>query len=87
MPHKRSAESESGVEEERRLCYVGVTRAQERLTISFAATRMKWGQPRETIPSRFLWEMIGEPEKFAARRAEKQRPRRSTSKRRNARGK
>jgi len=66
LPHKRSvADNEAAIAEERRLCYVGITRAQERLTLSLALTRMKWGKPRETIPSRFLFEMIGQSEKAA----------------------
>jgi DNA helicase-2/ATP-dependent DNA helicase PcrA len=62
LPHKRSLEAsdDSAIDEERRLCYVGVTRAQEQLTLSFALTRRKWGKPRKTIPSRFLYEMTGQ---------------------------
>lgn len=61
LPHHRSLREDSDdVDEERRLCYVGVTRAQETLTISFPLTRMKWGKPRDTIPSRFLYEMTGQ---------------------------
>ena len=37
-----------------------MTRAREVLTISFALTRRKWGKPRKTIPSRFLYEMTGQ---------------------------
>ena len=60
LPHHRSlADDEKGVAEERRLCYVGITRAQERLTLSMSLSRMKWGKPRPTHPSRFLYEMIG----------------------------
>lgn len=67
LPHHRSlGDNESGVEEERRLCYVGITRAQERLTLSLALTRLKWGKPRDTIPSRFLFEITGQAENFAA---------------------
>ena len=64
LPHTRSIEQGgTGIEEERRLCYVGVTRAQDTLTLSFTRTRMKWGQPRPQIPSRFLMEMRGETER------------------------
>jgi DNA helicase-2/ATP-dependent DNA helicase PcrA len=59
LPHQRSvdADADSAIEEERRLAYVGITRAKDALTISWAQTRMKWGKRRETIPSRFLHEM------------------------------
>jgi ATP-dependent DNA helicase UvrD/PcrA len=68
LPHHRSLKIDSGdVEEERRLCYVGVTRAQERLTLSLSLTRLKWGKPRDTIPSRFLYEIMGQAEKASAR--------------------
>ena len=62
LPHHRTLKAEGGeeVDEERRLCYVGITRAQERLTLSLALTRMKWGKPRDTQPSRFLFEIIGQ---------------------------
>ncbi len=60
LPHKKSiGENEAGVEEERRLCYVGMTRAQNRLTLTLALSRRKWGKPRPTIPSRFLYEVLG----------------------------
>jgi DNA helicase II / ATP-dependent DNA helicase PcrA len=66
LPHKRSLamENDAAVDEERRLCYVGVTRAREQLTLSFALTRRKWGKPQKTIPSRFLYEMTGQAENF-----------------------
>jgi DNA helicase-2/ATP-dependent DNA helicase PcrA len=69
LPHQRSILDGRGVEEERRLCYVGVTRAQDSLTLSFCRERMKWGKPRPSIPSRFLMEMRGETER-AKRAAE-----------------
>ena len=62
LPHHRSVseEDESAVDEERRLCYVGVTRAKYRLTLALALQRMKWGKPRQTVPSRFLYELTGQ---------------------------
>ena len=61
LPHKRSLEDDdAGVPEERRLCYVGVTRAEELLTLSMSLTRMKWGKARDTQPSRFLYELTGQ---------------------------
>ncbi len=62
LPHKRSIEdiAEAGVEEERRLCYVGITRAQYRLTLSLALARLKRGKMVKTIPSRFLYEATGQ---------------------------
>ncbi len=63
LPHRRSVEAdESAIDEERRLCYVGVTRAQKRLTLSLALSRRKWGKPHPTIPSRFLYELTGQAE-------------------------
>ena len=64
LPHKKSIESyeEKDIDEERRLCYVGFTRAKQKLTLTFALTRMKWGKQRETIPSRFLYEATGQSE-------------------------
>jgi DNA helicase-2/ATP-dependent DNA helicase PcrA len=60
LPHKRSVDgTEDNIAEERRLAYVGVTRAQDFLTMSRAASRIKWGKRRLTIASRFLREMKG----------------------------
>jgi ATP-dependent exoDNAse (exonuclease V) beta subunit len=69
LPHRRVIAEGNGVEEERRLCYVGVTRAEETLTLSMCKSRTKWGKARPSIPSRFLLEMRGENDK-AARAAE-----------------
>lgn len=61
LPHSRTLrENADEVDEERRLCYVGVTRAQDELTLSLPLERMKWGKPRPTFPSRFLYEMTGQ---------------------------
>ncbi len=60
LPHHRSVKAEgAAIDEERRLCYVGITRAQDQLTLTLALSRMKWGKPRPTHPSRFLYEMTG----------------------------
>jgi DNA helicase II / ATP-dependent DNA helicase PcrA len=69
LPHQRVIAEGNGVDEERRLCYVGVTRAQDTLTLSLCKSRTKWGKPRPSIPSRFLLEMRGETER-ALRAAE-----------------
>ena len=61
LPHHRSLEDERSVAEERRLAYVGVTRAEERLTLSMCLTRMKWGKARDTLPSRFCMRFLGKP--------------------------
>jgi len=62
LPHRRSLdEAEATIPEERRLCYVGITRARDHLTLTRAASRKKWGKPRPTVPSRFLYEMTGQP--------------------------
>jgi DNA helicase-2/ATP-dependent DNA helicase PcrA len=57
IPHARSLQSDAGLEEERRLCYVGMTRARERLFLTFAQSRQVFGQRRITQPSRFLGEV------------------------------
>jgi len=64
LPHRRSVDAltEEAIDEERRLCYVGVTRAQRRLTLSLALQRTKWGKPRDTLPSRYLFELTGKTE-------------------------
>ncbi len=61
LPHHRSlTDGGDAIDEERRLCYVGVTRARDRLTLSLALSRMKWGKSRPTEPSRFLYELTGQ---------------------------
>jgi len=59
LPHQRSLDDDtpSAIEEERRLAYVGITRAKDHLTITHSGTRMKWGKRRMSLPSRFLREM------------------------------
>jgi superfamily I DNA/RNA helicase len=57
LPHKRSIEEDPTCAEERRLCYVGITRARKHLTISRCLTRRKYGSIEERKPSRFLAEI------------------------------
>ena len=59
FPHSRSLTSEAAMEEERRLCYVGMTRAEKRLYMSWARYRRRFGgqQPEVSLPSRFLNEV------------------------------
>ncbi len=61
LPHGRALESMSGdeLEEERRLCYVGMTRAQEQLILTHAAQRTMHGRTESTQPSQFLDEVPG----------------------------
>jgi DNA helicase-2/ATP-dependent DNA helicase PcrA len=56
-PHVLSSQSEDGVEEERRLCYVGMTRAMDTLHLSWARQRYVYGQVQERLPSPFLREI------------------------------
>ena len=56
LPHRNSIE-EDNIEEERRLMYVGITRAQRTLALTYAAARKQYGEKIETIPSRFLDEI------------------------------
>jgi DNA helicase II / ATP-dependent DNA helicase PcrA len=56
FPHARSLD-EQNLEEERRLCYVGITRAKESLTLSYAKLRSNWGEREYQMPSRFLSEI------------------------------
>jgi DNA helicase-2/ATP-dependent DNA helicase PcrA len=57
FPHSRSADDEAELEEERRLCYVAITRAQRRLVMTSAARRRVFGDYQSTEPSRFIDEV------------------------------
>jgi len=57
FPHSRSAEDDAELEEERRLCYVGITRAQRRLVLTSAARRRVFGEYQSCDPSRFIDEI------------------------------
>jgi ATP-dependent DNA helicase Rep len=73
LPHEQAVE-EGSLEEERRLFYVGITRAKERLVLSHAAEAKRWGETRHLLPSRFLDELPagdllrdgGDPERESA---------------------
>lgn len=71
FPHEQSASEHGGLEEERRLMYVAVTRARERLYLSHAQSRMLHGQVRYGIPSRFMDEI---PEELLKRLNSKPSP-------------
>jgi superfamily I DNA/RNA helicase len=60
LPHKRAAaEGDAAIEEERRLFYVGITRARACLTLTHASVRTAFGEPQPRLPSRFLGEVAG----------------------------
>jgi ATP-dependent DNA helicase Rep len=68
LPHENSMEGDS-IEEERRLAYVGITRAQRRLTLSYCTHRKRRGEIESREPSRFLEELPEEHLEWAARKA------------------
>lgn len=57
FPNYRSQQDPRALEEERRLCYVGITRAQEQLFLTHALSRSLWGQIQTAAPSQFLGEL------------------------------
>jgi DNA helicase-2/ATP-dependent DNA helicase PcrA len=59
FPHSRAFFDQDELEEERRLCYVGMTRAREELMMTFAASRMLYGSVQHNPPSRFLADIDG----------------------------
>ena len=73
FPHSRALDDEKELEEERRLAYVGITRAKRRLFLSHAWRRATWGMGQASVPSRFLLEIPAElmvgPDLSAAGRA------------------
>ena len=71
FPHENSLNENKGLEEERRLMYVAVTRARQRLYLCHAQTRMLHGQMRYNLPSRFIEEIPAGLLKFLTARANK----------------
>ena len=63
FPHSRTLINPSEIEEERRLCYVAITRAKEKLIITFTKYRNIFGSTESNLPSRFLGEI---PANFAS---------------------
>ena len=57
IPHKKSVHTSSGIEEERRLFYVGITRAMKELFITYTEKRRKYGKEKLSVPSRFIKEI------------------------------
>src|SRR5208282_4380599 len=64
FPHENSLTEQDGLEEERRLMYVAITRARRRLYLSFAQSRLLHGQTRYGLQSRFLSELPPESTKW-----------------------
>ena len=69
LPHRASIE-DNNIEEERRLAYVGITRARRTLTISYAAKRRKFGELVECEVSRFLHELPEQELRWEGRNSE-----------------
>jgi ATP-dependent DNA helicase Rep len=74
LPHKGSMEDEAGIHEERRLAYVGITRAKEKLIITYAAQRKFAGEQVSREPSRFIEELPKELITFEGRATDKVSP-------------
>lgn len=68
FPHINAKDSPSSLEEERRLCYVGITRAKDHLFLTAARYRFLWGSSRDMRPSRFLRELPSQYIQAASRR-------------------
>ncbi|MGM0568415.1 MAG: 3'-5' exonuclease, partial [Elusimicrobiota bacterium] len=64
FPHRDALDDPSQMEEERRLCYVGMTRAEDILYLTAASQRMLYGRSRWHIPSRFVSEALGKSNEF-----------------------
>jgi len=69
FPHSRSFDDPEAMEEERRLCYVGITRAKERVYLVHAFRRTMYGESEVSVPSRFITDI---PDQLIAGRGEAQ---------------
>jgi ATP-dependent DNA helicase Rep len=69
LPHRNSIE-EDNIEEERRLCYVGITRAKQKLSLTYCAKRKQFGEMIDCAPSRFLDELPMEDISWEGREGE-----------------
>ena len=65
LPHSKALFDQSEMEEERRLCYVGMTRAKEELYMFYADSRILYGSIQHNLPSRFLGEIDSEFQKHS----------------------
>ncbi len=74
FPHQRSVNDPGGLEEERRLCYVGITRAKEQLLVTYAEQRRLHGTDNYALPSRFISEIPAELVEEIRPRAHVSRP-------------
>jgi len=81
FPHQRSIADPSGLEEERRLCYVGITRAKQTLYVTYAEQRRLYGMDNFSQPSRFIAEIPDEHIEEIRPRVQVTRPMRSPARR------
>ncbi len=79
FPHQRSAADPNGLEEERRLCYVGITRAKQQLYVTHAEQRRMYGSENFCMPSRFIKEIPSECIEEIRPKVQVSRPTRMTS--------
>jgi DNA helicase-2/ATP-dependent DNA helicase PcrA len=86
FPHQRSIADPSGLEEERRLCYVGITRAKHSLYLTYAEQRRLHGMDNFSVPSRFIAEIPDEYVEEIRPRMQVSRPVRTTPRPSRSRG-
>ncbi len=81
LPHSRSFDEPEEMAEERRLAYVGMTRAEDRLFLTYAFRRMRYGSSEMSAPSRFLSDVPADLTTGSWRRVERSKPRRERRRR------